>query len=127
MISSIQSRKICGMAKRPLKRSLEYQAQVRRYARNLADRYRVEVAEAFLDRIAEAEKLLYENNLVGTDSPYLLTGEQVVLKELYVDSGPVKYCIIYEVTDQYVGLVTLWHGMGIRRTNSLLRIWGNDE
>lgn len=115
------------MAKRPLKRSLEYQTQVRRYARNLADRYRVEVAEAFLDRIAEAEKLLYENNLVGTDSPYLLAGEQVILKELYVDSGPVKYCIIYEVTDQYVGLVALWHGMGIRRTNALLRIWENNK
>lgn len=112
------------MAKRPLKRSLEYQAQVRRYAENLAERYRVEVAEAFLDHIEAAEKLLYDNNFVGTDSPYLLASQQVVLKELYVDSGPVKYCIIFEVTKEYVGLVSLWHGMGSRKTDMLVRLWG---
>ncbi len=112
------------MAKRPLKRSLEYQARVRRYAENLAERYRVEVAEAFLDRIEAAENLLYDNNFAGTDAPYLLAGQQVVLKELYVDSGPVKYCIIYEVTEEYVGLVSLWHGVGSRKTDMLVRLWG---
>ena len=79
------------MAKRPLKRSLEYQSRIRLYAENLAERYRVEIAEAFLDRIVVAEKLLSDNHLAGTDSPYLLAGQQVVLKELYIDSGPVKY------------------------------------
>lgn len=112
------------MAKRPLKRSLEYQARVRMYAENLAERYRVEVAEAFLERIEAAEKLLYTNNFAGTDAPYLLASQQVVLKELYVDSGPVKYCIIYEVTEEYIGLVSLWHGVGSRKTDMLVRLWG---
>ena len=112
------------MAKRPLKRSLEYQSRIRLYAENLAERYRVEIAEAFLDRIVAAEKFLSDNHLAGTDSPYLLAGQQVVLKELYIDSGPVKYCIIYEVTDEYVGLISLWHGMGSRSTDTLARLWG---
>lgn len=112
------------MAKRPLKRSLEYQARVRRYVGNLAERYRVEVAEAFLERIEAAEKLLSANNFAGTDAPYLLAGQRVVLKEFYVDSGPVKYCIIYEVTEEYVGLVSLWHGVGSRKTDTLVRLWG---
>jgi hypothetical protein len=87
------------MSKRPLKRSLEYQSRVRHYAGNLAERYRVEVADAFLARIEAAEKFLYDINLAGTDAPYLLAGQQAVLKELYIDSGPVKYCIIYPVFD----------------------------
>lgn len=116
--------KSCGMAKRRLKRSLEYQARVRRYAENLAERYRVEVAEAFLERIEAAEKLLSANNFAGTDAPYLLAGQRVVLKEFHVDSGPVKYCIIYEVTEEYVGLVSLWHGVGSRKTDTLVRLWG---
>ena len=112
------------MGKRPLKRSLEYQARVRHYAANLAERYRVEVADAFLSRIEAAEKFLYDNNLAGTDSPYLLAGQQVVLKELYVDSGPVKYCINYEVTEDYIGLISLWHGVGSRKSDMLVRLWG---
>ena len=112
------------MAKRQLKRSLEYQSRIRLYADNLAERYRVEIAEAFLDCVVAAEKLLSDNNLAGTDSPYLLAGQQVVLKELYIDSGPVKYCIIYEVTDEYVGLISIWHGMGSRNTDTLARLWG---
>lgn len=112
------------MLKRPLKRSLEYQLRVRRYALNLAERYRIEVADAFLTRIETAEKFLYENNRAGTDAPYLLAGQQVVLKELYIDSGPVKYCIIYEVTEEYVGLVSLWHGVGSRKSETLARLWG---
>jgi hypothetical protein len=115
------------MSKRPLKRSLEYQSQVRRYAENLADRYRVEVADAFLDRIEAAEKFLYDNNRAGTDAPYLLAGQQAVLKELYIDSGPVKYCLIYEVTEEYVGLVSLWHGVGARKSDMLARLWGKNR
>ncbi|TWJ19174.1 hypothetical protein [Geobacter argillaceus] len=112
------------MAKRPVKRSLEYQTRVRHYAGNLAERYRVEVADAFLDRIEAAEKFLYDNNLAGTDAPYLLAGQKAVLKELYVDSGPVRYCIIYEVTEEYVGLISLWHGVGSRQSDMLVRLWG---
>lgn len=112
------------MSKRPLKRSLEYQSQVRHYAENLAERYRVEVAYAFLDRIEAAEKFIFDNNLAGTDAPYLLAGQQAVLKELYIDSGPVKYCIIYEVTKDYVGLISLWHGVGSRKSDMLARLWG---
>jgi hypothetical protein len=112
------------MSKRPLKRSLEYESRVRRYAGNLAERYRVEVAYAFLDRIEAAEKFLYDNNLAGTDAPYILAGQQAVLKELYLNSGPVKYCIIYEVTDDYVGLISLWHGVGERKSDVLVRLWG---
>lgn len=115
------------MTKRVLKRSLEYQLRVRHYAENLAARYRAEVADAFLIRIEAAEKLLRDNNLAGTDAPYLLTGQQVILKELYIDSGPVKYCIIYEVTEEYVGLVSLWHGVGSRKSNTLARLWGMSQ
>ena len=46
------------MAKRPLKRSLEYQARVRLYAAGLAERYRMEVVEAFLSRIEVAERFI---------------------------------------------------------------------
>ena len=107
------------MSKRPLKRSLEYQSRVRHYAEKLAERYRVEVADAFLSHMEAAEKLLHTNNLVGINAPYLLAGEQVVLKELYIDSGPVNYCIIYEVTEDYVGLISLWHGVGSRKSDIL--------
>ena len=112
------------MSNRPLKRSLEYQSRVRHHAGNLAERYRVEVADAFLARIEAAEKFLYDNNLAGTDAPYLLAGQQAVLKELYIDSGPVNYCIIYEVTEDYVGLISLWHGVGSRKSDMLVRLWG---
>ncbi len=61
---------------------------------------------------------------LGTDAPYLLAGQRAVLKELYIDSGPVKYCIIYEVTEDYVGLVSLWHGVGSRKSDMLVRRWG---
>jgi hypothetical protein len=90
----------------------------------LAERYRVEVAFAFLARIEAAENFLYDNNLAGTDAPYLLAGQQAVLKELYIDSGPVKYCLIYEVTKNYVGLISLWHGVGSRKSDMLERLWG---
>lgn len=112
------------MAQLPLKRSLEYQARVRQYAEKLAGRYRIEVAEAFLDRVEAAEGLLFDNNFPGIDAPDLLAGQQVILKELHIDSGPVKYCLTYEVTEEYVGLISLWHGVGSRRTEALVRLWG---
>lgn len=110
------------MSKRPLKRSLEYQARIRHYAAHLAERYRVDVADAFLANMEAAERFLYENNHAGTDAPYLLAGQQVVLKELYIDSGPVKYCLIYEVTENYVGLISLGHGVGSRKSDMLARM-----
>jgi hypothetical protein len=111
------------MKKRLLKRSGEYKARVRAYAMGLAERYRPEIADAFLARIEEAETFLTENNYAGTDEPYLLAGQYVVLKELYFDSGPVTYCLIHEVTDEYVGLISLWHGVGSRKTGTLKRLW----
>ena len=47
-----------------------------------------------------------------------------MLLEVYIDSGPVKYCIIYEVTEDYVGLISLWHGVGSRKSDILVRLWG---
>ena len=112
------------MKNRPLKRSDEYKARVRSYALGLAERYRPEIAEVFLARVEAAEALLAADNDAGTDSPYLLAGQQVVLKELYFDSGPVKYCLIYEVANEYVGLISFWHGVGSRKAGTLIRIWG---
>ena len=111
------------MKKLPLKRSSEYKARVRSYALGLAERYRPEIADAFLARVEGAESLLSDNNRAGTDAPYLLAGQPVVLKELYFDSGPVKYCLIHEITNEYVGLVSLWHGVGSRKTGTLTRLW----
>ena len=115
------------MKKRPLKRSSEYISRVKSYTLGLAERYRPEIADAFLARVQESEALLAANNYAGTDSPYVLAHQHVVLKELYIDSGPVKYCLIYEVTNEYVGLISLWHGVGSRKTGTLIRIWGNNQ
>lgn len=115
------------MKKRQLKRSLEYKSRVRDYALDLARRYRPEIADAFLVKIEEAEQLLLKNNLAGTDAPYLLAGQQVILKELYFAAGPVTYCLIHEIGDEYVGLVSLWHGVGSRRGGTLTRLWGQNQ
>jgi hypothetical protein len=111
------------MKKRPLKRSIEYKTRVKAYAIGLAERYRPEIADVFLDSVEEAEALLFANNMSGTASPYLLAGQQVVLRELYFSSGPVGYCLIYEVTPDFIGLVSLWHGVGSRKTGTLIRLW----
>jgi hypothetical protein len=111
------------MKKRPLKRSGEYKAGVRAYALGLAQRYRPEIADVFLAKVEEAEAFLTENNYAGTNEPYLLAGQQVVLKELFFDSGPVTYCLIHEVTEEYVGLISLWHGVGSRKAGTLKRLW----
>lgn len=124
MIFSIPSEKKSGMTKRPLKRSSEYKFRVKAYATGLAQRYRPEIADVFLANVEEAETLLSANNMAGTAAPYLLAGQKIVLRELYFTSGPVMYCLIYDVTTDYVGLVSLWHGVGSRKTGTLTRLWG---
>jgi hypothetical protein len=111
------------MKKRLLKRSSEYRTRVKMYALGLADRYRLEIADLFLAKVEAAEALLCEKNFVGTDAPYLIADQQVVLKEWYFGAGPVTYCLIYEVTDEYVGLISLWHGVGSRKSSTLIRLW----
>lgn len=111
------------MKKRLIKRSSEYKARVRAYAIGLAERYQPEIADVFLTSVEAAEMLLYTNNMAGTAVPYLLAGQQTVLRELYFTSGPVSYCLIYEIATDYVGLVSLWHGVGSRRTGTLIRLW----
>jgi hypothetical protein len=111
------------MKKRPLKRTSEYKTRVRAYAIGLAERYRPEIAEVFLTNVEAAELLLSANNMAGTETPYLLTGQKVVLRELYFTSGPAGYCLIYEVTPDYIGLVSLWHGVGSRKSGTLIRLW----
>lgn len=111
------------MKKHPLKRSSEYKARVKAYAVGLTERYRPEIAGVFLMSVEEAEALLSANNMAGTAAPYLLAGQQIVLRELYLTSGPVSYCLIYEVTTDYVGLISLWHGAGSRKTSTLIRLW----
>jgi hypothetical protein len=123
MIFSQRPKERSEVKKRDLKRSSEYKARVKRYALGLSERYRPEIADVFLERVEKAEALLSDNNFAGTDAPYLLCGQQVILRELYFDSGPVKYCLIYEVTDEYVGLVSLWHGVGTRITGTVKRLW----
>src|ERR671923_294498 len=107
----------------PLKRSAEYKSRVRSYAEELARRYRAEVADVFLANVKASEGLIRDNNHIGTDAPYTLVGQNVVLKELYFDSGPVRYCLIYEVMSDCVGLISLWHGIGSRNTGIMTRIW----
>lgn len=111
------------MKKLPLKRSSEYKARVRAYTLGLAERYRSEIAKVFLANTEEAEALLLANNIAGTAVPYVLAGQQIVLRELYFTSGPVSYCIIYEVTTDYIGLISLWHAVGSRKTGTLIRLW----
>lgn len=111
----------------PLKRSEEYKLRVKKYAKSLANRYRIEIADVFLSSVQSAEQLIFENNQSGTGVPYILAGQQVVLKELYFVSGPAKYCLIYEILDDCVGLVSLWHGMGTRSTDVMSRIWRRER
>jgi hypothetical protein len=111
------------MKKRPLKRSSEYKTRVKAYAIGLAERYRPEIAEVFLTNVEAAEALLFANNMAGTAAPYILAGQQAVFRELYFTSGPVGYCLIYEIATDYVGLISLWHGVGSRKTSTLIRLW----
>lgn len=110
-----------------LKRSEEYKSRVRSYADNLAERYRPEIAGVFLESVKGAEALIRRTNHAGIDAPYFLAGQNVVLKELYFDSGPVTYCLIYEIMNDCIGLISLWHGMGSRNTGNLTRLWSREQ
>ena len=111
------------MSQKQLKRSLEYRQKVREYALNLSKRYRLEIAGVFIRDVGLAQKRILDNNEVGTCAPYLMLGQKVVLRELYFTSGPAKYCMVYYIFDDHVGLVTLWHGMGARASDNLVRSW----
>jgi len=123
MTFSSLSARVFGMKQLPLKRSPEYKARVSSYAHDLAKRYRPEVADVFLENVKEAEKLIRDNNHIGTNAPYVLSENNVVLKELYFKAGPVNYCLIYDVMTDFVGLISLWHGVGVRSSDTLTRIW----
>lgn len=112
------------MSQRQLKRSLEYKQKVREYALKLSQRYRSEIAGVFIKDVGLAQKRIFDNNEAGTSAPYLMLGQKVVLRELYFTSGPVKYCMLYDMFDDHLGLVTLWHGTGARAADDLVRLWG---
>ena len=112
------------MSQRQLKRSLEYKQKVREYARNLSRRYRPEIAGVFIKDVGLAQKRIFDNNEVGTSTPYIMLEQKVVLRELYFTSGPAKYCVVYGIFDDHIGLVTLWHGSGARAFDDLMRLWG---
>jgi len=107
----------------PLKRAPEYKRRVSAYAHDLARRYGSDVADAFLKRVKAEEKLIRDDNHIGTTVPYILAGENVTLKECYFDSGPAKYCLIYDILEDCVALLSLWHGTGSRHNGILIRIW----
>lgn len=107
----------------PLKRSEEYKSRVRSYAKDLSKRYRPEIADVFLNSVKEAESLIRSTNHAGTDVPYFLAGQNIILKELYFNSGPAQYCLIYEIMGDCIGLISIWHGMGSRNTLNLQRLW----
>ncbi|SKA00078.1 hypothetical protein SAMN02745119_02298 [Trichlorobacter thiogenes] len=107
----------------PLRRSGEYKTRIRKYASDLAERYRPEIALLFLAEVQKTEQLLHDNNLLGVQVPYLLAEHQVMLRELYFDCGPARYCLIHELYNDYVGLISLWHCSGSRMTVNSLRIW----
>ena len=112
------------MSRRLLKRSLEYRQRVRVYAKNLSKRYRLEIAGVFIKDVGLAQKRIFENNETGTKTPYLMLGQKVELRELYFTSGPAKYYIVYDIFDNHIGLVTIWHGTGARGSDDLMRLWG---
>lgn len=44
---------------------------------------------------------------------------------MYFSPGPVSYCLIYEVTADSIGLISLWHGIGSRKNGKIVRLWRN--
>lgn len=107
----------------PLKRSSEYKERVRHYALNLKKRYRKEVAVKFLEDLKYAEGQIFNDCEIGTAAPYVLAGQDVILRELYFYSGPATYCIIFTIFNDCVGLISLWHGRGSRSDDDMSRIW----
>lgn len=111
------------MKRLPLRYAPEYQARLRRYAVALKERYGKAVASVFIDAVTRAENRLKDNCSIGKSEPYLLNGQMVTLNELYFKSGPETYCIIFEITETYVGLISLWHGRGSRHSKTFTRLW----
>lgn len=107
----------------PLKRSPEYKERVRHYALHLQKRYRKEVAVKFLEDLKDAERLILHGYEIGTAAPYVLAGQNVILHELYFNSGPAAYCIVFAIFTDCVGLISLWHGRGSRSDDDMSRIW----
>jgi hypothetical protein len=107
----------------PLRRTPQYVARVRHYYFGLAERYGADVADKFLDRVSAQQDMIERHNEVGTQAPYILTGQEVVLREVYFDSPPSKYCLIYEILDDCVSLISLWHATGARNDGVLIRLW----
>ena len=107
----------------PLKRSPQYESRVSFYVYNIAERYGVAVAETFIQAVQKQEELIRKHNQVGVKAPYLFAGRQVVLREVYFDSGPVRYCLVYEVLEDCIPLVAVWHGVGARSEDGLVRVW----
>ena len=111
------------MKKLSLRSSPEYDSRLGMYAAALKERYGREVAVVFLDAVVKAEKRIKDNCNIGKSEPYLLNGNLVTLEELYFESGPETYCIIFYISDSFVGLVSLWHGRGSRQSKLLKRLW----
>lgn len=107
----------------PLKRSPQYELRVRFYLDNIAERYGVKVAESFIRAVEKQEESIEKHNHIGVNAPYILAGRQVILKEVYFDSGPVRYSLVYEILNDCVPLVSLWHGVGAREEGDFVRIW----
>lgn len=107
----------------PLRYSPEYDTRLRKYASALKEKYGKAVAGVFLDAVTKAEKRLKDNCNIGKSEPYLLNGKLVTLEELYFESGPETYCIVFGITESYVGLISLWHGKGSRQSKILKRLW----
>lgn len=107
----------------PLKRAPEYKRRLKYYAHDLTLRYGPDVADAFLCRVKAEETLIKDNNHVGTAVPYILSGEKILLRECYFDSGPARYCLIYDILEDCVALISVWHGKGARENGTLIRRW----
>lgn len=107
----------------PLKRSPQYKSRVIYYADNIAERYGVAVADTFIEAVEKQESLIEQHNCIGVKVPYIFAGQHVVLRELYFVSGPVRYCLVYEILEDCVPLISLWHGVGARSDGELARVW----
>ena len=106
-----------------LKRSPQYEGRVIYYVDNIAERYGVAVADSFIEAVEKQENLIEKHNCIGVKAPYIFAGQHVILRELYFASGPVRYCLVYEILEDCVPLISLWHGVGARCDGDLLRVW----
>ncbi len=109
----------------PLKRTPQYMLRVRHYFFDIAERYGAEVAEKFLDRVDAQEERIGQHNEIGAKAAYILGGQQVILREVYFDSPPSRYCLIYDILDDCIPLISLWHAVGSRNDGVLIRLWKN--